>query len=119
MSFREKPEPAFNEVEHPKRRTFSCNFLPPLRFNIDMHRCLCLEATLKELRAFLKNSSSRFGSTLTAKALLACLVLTCMATMPAFAQEDSGGTMSPYQGEKDGVSAGGKWMQFQSVDKMT
>jgi hypothetical protein len=27
--------------------------------------------------------------------------------------------MSPYQGEQDGVSAGGKWMQFQSVDKMT
>jgi hypothetical protein len=27
--------------------------------------------------------------------------------------------MSPYQGEKDGVSAGGKWMEFQSEDKMT
>lgn len=27
--------------------------------------------------------------------------------------------MSPYQDEKDGVSAGGKWMQFQSDDKMT
>ena len=27
--------------------------------------------------------------------------------------------MSPYQGEKDGVSAGGKWMMFQSEDKMT
>ena len=29
------------------------------------------------------------------------------------------GAMSPYQGEKDGVSAGGKWMEFQSEDKMT
>jgi len=27
--------------------------------------------------------------------------------------------MSPYQGEQDGVSAGGKWLQFQSVDKMS
>jgi hypothetical protein len=34
----------------------------------------------------------------------------------AFAQN---GAMSPYQGEQDGVSAGGKWMEFQSVDKMT
>jgi len=29
------------------------------------------------------------------------------------------GAMSPYQGEKDGVSVGGKWMEFQSEDKMT
>jgi hypothetical protein len=27
--------------------------------------------------------------------------------------------MSPYQDEKDGVSAGGNWMEFQSEDKMT
>jgi hypothetical protein len=27
--------------------------------------------------------------------------------------------MSPYQNEQDGVSAGGKWMQFQSEDKMS
>lgn len=27
--------------------------------------------------------------------------------------------MSPYQNEKDGVSVGGKWMMFQSEDKMT
>ncbi|MGA9553961.1 MAG: hypothetical protein WBR30_17070, partial [Candidatus Sulfotelmatobacter sp.] len=29
------------------------------------------------------------------------------------------GAMSPYQGESDGVSAGGKWMEFRSEDKMT
>ena len=29
------------------------------------------------------------------------------------------GAMSPYQGENDGVSAGGKWMEFRSEDKMT
>jgi hypothetical protein len=36
--------------------------------------------------------------------------------LTAFAQQ---GAMSPYQDERDGVSAGGKWMQFQSEDKMT
>jgi hypothetical protein len=29
------------------------------------------------------------------------------------------GAMSPYQGEQDGVSAGGKWLEFASNDKMT
>jgi len=27
--------------------------------------------------------------------------------------------MSPYQGEQDGVSAGGNWLAFESTDKMT
>ena len=51
---------------------------------------------------------------LAAKAVLACVTLLCAAS--ALAQ---GGAMSPYQDEKDGVSAGGKWMMFQSEDKMT
>ncbi len=51
---------------------------------------------------------------LAAKAVLACLTLLCAAS--AFAQQ---GAMSPYQDERDGVSAGGKWMEFQSEDKMT
>jgi hypothetical protein len=29
------------------------------------------------------------------------------------------GTMSPHQGESDGVSAGGNWLEFTSTDKMT
>jgi hypothetical protein len=45
--------------------------------------------------------------------LLALLSLAAIAT---FAQN---GSMSPYQGEQDGVSAGGNWMQFESEDKMT
>ncbi|MGO9086935.1 MAG: hypothetical protein ACLQBK_17060 [Candidatus Sulfotelmatobacter sp.] len=49
-------------------------------------------------------------------ALMAGLALLCAAAASALAQE---GAMSPYQGEKDGVSAGGKWMEFQSEDKMT
>ena len=27
--------------------------------------------------------------------------------------------MTPYQGEQDGVSAGGNWLEFESTDKMT
>jgi len=51
---------------------------------------------------------------LAAQSVLACVTLLCAVS--AFAQS---GAMSPYQGEKDGVSAGGKWMEFQSEDKMT
>lgn len=29
------------------------------------------------------------------------------------------GAMTPYQGESDGVSAGGNWLEFASTDKMT
>jgi hypothetical protein len=58
--------------------------------------------------------SSRNNHTLAAKAVLACVTLLCAAS--AFAQ---GGAMSPYQNERDGVSVGGKWMLFQSEDKMT
>ena len=44
------------------------------------------------------------------------LAALCIVSAAAMAQ---GGAMSPYQNERDGVSAGGKWMQFQSEDKMT
>ena len=47
-------------------------------------------------------------------AAVAGAVLLCAAAI--FAQDDA---MSPYQNERDGVSAGGKWMQFESQDKMT
>jgi hypothetical protein len=52
---------------------------------------------------------------LTAKAVL--LFLTSL-TWAAVALAQSG-AMSPYQGESDGVSAGGKWLEFHSDDKMT
>jgi hypothetical protein len=48
------------------------------------------------------------------RALLASVVVLLAAF--SFAQS---GSMSPYQGEQDGISAGGKWMMFQSEDKMT
>lgn len=45
--------------------------------------------------------------------ILAGIVLCCAASV--FAQ----GSMSPYQDEQDGISAGGKWMEFHAVDKMS
>jgi hypothetical protein len=51
---------------------------------------------------------------LAAAAVLACVTL--LGTVSAIAQR---GAMSPNQDERDGVSAGGKWMEFQSEDKMT
>ena len=59
-------------------------------------------------------SSCKLNRPAQAAAMLACLTLLCAAS--ALAQ---GGAMSPYQDEKDGVSAGGKWTMFQSEDKMT
>ena len=50
------------------------------------------------------------------KAAFACLGLLCVGAVFALAQN---GSMSPYQGEQDGVSAGGNWMMFKSEDKMT
>lgn len=49
-------------------------------------------------------------------ASFAVLVLVCAAVLSVNAQS---GKFSPYQGESDGVSAGGKWMEFHSEDKMT
>jgi hypothetical protein len=51
-----------------------------------------------------------------AAAVFATFLLVAAAAVSARAQQ---GAMSPYQGEKDGVSAGGNWMEFQSEDKMT
>ena len=63
--------------------------------------------TLKALR-LLQNRPLAAG--------IATLVLMTAAAVALFAQQ---GAMSPYQGEQDGVSAGGKWMEFRSEDKMT
>lgn len=65
---------------------------------------------MKGLRTCLKPSRSVFAG----KAVLACALLFCAASAVA-----QGGAMSPYQDEKDGVSAGGKWMMFESQSKMT
>lgn len=49
-------------------------------------------------------------------AVFATFLLVAAAAVSARAQQ---GAMSPNQDEKDGVSAGGNWMEFQSEDKMT
>ncbi|HLV88753.1 MAG TPA: hypothetical protein VKV39_17335 [Candidatus Sulfotelmatobacter sp.] len=49
-------------------------------------------------------------------ALLGIGILILCGSRLAVAQS---GAMSPYQDEKDGVPAGGKWMEFHSEDKMT
>jgi hypothetical protein len=51
-----------------------------------------------------------------AQAATAVFATFLLVAASALAQQ---GAMSPYQDEKDGVSAGGKWMEFQSEDKMT
>lgn len=48
--------------------------------------------------------------------MLLCGLVILGASLTAHGQN---GRLTPYQDEKDGVSAGGKWMEFQSEDKMT
>jgi len=55
----------------------------------------------------------KFSNKTSVRLALATILLSSVA---ALAQS---GAMSPYQGEKDGISAGGKWMEFSSEDKMT
>jgi len=59
------------------------------------------------------------GSSLAAKtAFLSLAAMFVVAGAAAVACAQSG-AMTPYQGESDGVSAGGKWLEFDSTDKMT
>jgi hypothetical protein len=70
------------------------------------------EETLNGLRFV----SSRNRCALAVGTVFATLVLIAALAVSAWAQQ---GAMSPYQGEGDGASAGGKWMEFHSEDKMT
>jgi len=70
----------------------------------------CWRRTLKELF----QNRNRFALALAA--VFAIFLLMIAAALSAFAQRR---TMSPYQDEQDGVSAGGQWMQYRSEDKMT
>ena len=53
------------------------------------------------------------------KALAATALFACVTLLGAASAVAQRGAMSPNQDEKDGVSAGGKWTEFQSEDKMT
>jgi hypothetical protein len=54
------------------------------------------------------------GFGLTARAVFLSFLIGAAALACA-----QGGAMSPYQGEQDGVSAGGNWLEFASTDKMS
>src|SRR6266403_4581180 len=73
----------------------------------------CGRRTLKGLRLLqeLFRNKSRYH-------LAVVFAVFLLMTLAVFATAQEG-AMSPYQDEKDGVSAGGKWMEFQSEDKMT
>jgi len=62
--------------------------------------------------------------TVAVKAGVAAVALICVAALAAGAQSGihviaQNTVMSPYQGERDGVTVGGKWVEFRSEDKMT
>jgi hypothetical protein len=65
---------------------------------------------LKVSRLFRKAMGSGFA----AGAILLSFLMGAVALAGA-----QTGAMSPYQGEADGVSAGGGWLEFASTDKMT
>ena len=65
---------------------------------------------MKEARLFHKTMRSK----LTAGAVF----LSFLIAMTVIANAQNG-VMSPNQGEADGVSAGGNWLEFSSIDKMT
>src|SRR5258708_26900862 len=70
----------------------------------------CWRRTLKELF----QNKNRFALALAA--VFAIFLLMIAAALSAFAQRR---TISPYQDEQDGVSAGGRWMEYRSEGKMT
>lgn len=59
------------------------------------------------------------GSGLAARTVLLFLVAVFFVAVTAASACAQSGAMTPYQGESDGVSAGGKWLEFGSTDKMT
>ncbi len=63
---------------------------------------------MKELRSLHNTNRALAAGFATLILMAASAVLVCAQ-----------GAMSPYQDEQDGVSAGGKWMEFRSEDKMT
>ena len=70
------------------------------------------EILLKTWQFFMRANRRAFFT----NTFFAGLALVGAAALSVSAQS---GAMSPYQGESDGVSAGGKWLAFRSEDKMT
>ena len=59
-----------------------------------------------------------FGNAIGSNLAAGAAILSFLIGTAALACAQSG-RMSPYQGESDGVSAGGQWFEFNSTDKMT
>jgi hypothetical protein len=74
----------------------------------------CLEEIVKVSRLFRET----IGSGLRTRAVLLFFVAFFVVAAAALACAQRG-TMTPYQNEQDGVSAGGKWLEFDSIEKMT
>lgn len=71
---------------------------------------------LKGIFGFIRSTVAGNRRAIAAKACLAGLAVVCVVALSAVAQNTMA---SPYQGEGDGVSVGGKWIEFRSEDKMT
>jgi hypothetical protein len=59
-----------------------------------------------------------FHKAIRSKLMAGAVFLSFLIAMTALANAQNG-VMSPNQGESDGVSAGGNWLEFSSIDKMT
>jgi hypothetical protein len=75
-----------------------------------------LEESVKVSNFFRSRNRLTHACLTHARTFLSFLALVCFAALSVRAQN---GRFSPNQGESDGVSAGGKWMEFHSEDKMT
>jgi hypothetical protein len=62
--------------------------------------------------------SKAFGSRVVSPSVIRLVVFSLLIGGAALAFAQSG-KMSPNQGEQDGVSVGGNWLEFDSTDKMT
>jgi hypothetical protein len=94
----------------PEAEPSDATFVRSRGFNISSSNA-CLEERLKTSHSFHRRNRLTWAQT-----FLSVLALVCAAALLVSAQSVA---FSPNQGESDGVSAGGKWMEFHSEDKMT
>ena len=64
-------------------------------------------------------SRKAIGSGLAARTAFLLLVVAFFVAATAASACAQSGAMTPYQGESDGVNAGGRWLEFDSTAKMT
>jgi len=79
---------------------------------------------LKGIFGFIRSTLAGYRGAIAVKICLSALAVVCVAVLAARAQSGihavaQNTVMSPYQGEQDGVSVGGKWVEFRSEEKMT